>query len=142
MNRLLLTAIFMLGAIHAFAADAPPDPSKLTDSIKIFLGKKYTLHFQQAGGVLKKPEISEKDDPKQPGVSLDFKQEDGMVILDIKNNFSKTLRCRCLARLKGKTTYFETDLVPIPAGLSDYESWQDSIEEFVLFDFKLTDEKE
>ena len=42
---------------------------------------------------------------------------------------------------RGKTTYFETDIVTIMAGLSDYESWEDPIEELVLFDFKLTDEK-
>jgi hypothetical protein len=75
--------------------------------------------------------------PKQPGISLEFSAQGGMNILHIKNGFRQTLRLRCLMCRKGQRTYLETNVLPIPAGLGDFESWPDPIEELVLFDFKL-----
>jgi hypothetical protein len=45
-------------------------------------------------------------------------------------------------RLKVRKEYFETSLiVPVTVGIMGFETWQDPVEELVLFDFKLTDEK-
>ena len=139
-RRFLPIVAFMFFGFHAFAG-SPVDPAKIEDSIRIYPGKKFTVQFQADGNVLKKPVIMEHPDEKRPNVSLDFTKEDGNVMLEIKNGFPKALHCRCLTRLKGKTAYFETDIVTIMAGLSDFESWGDPIEELVLFDFKLTDNK-
>ena len=48
-QRLLVIISFMFCGIHAFAEAPPEDPSKLENSIKIFLGKKFTLQFQVDG---------------------------------------------------------------------------------------------
>lgn len=140
MPRLPFIALLAVLATHALA-EPPPDPAKIEDSIRITLGKKLTVQFQADGNTLKKPVITEHPDAKQPVLSLDFSQQDGNAMLDIKNGFPKALHCRCLARLKGKTAWFETNIVTIMAGLDDFESWGDPIEELVLFDFKLIDEK-
>jgi hypothetical protein len=139
-SRLLFIILVAFSATHSLA-EPPPDPAKIEDSVRIIIGKKLMIQFQADGNILKKPVVTEHPDTKEPVVSLDFSQQDGSVMLDIKNNFPKALHCQCLARLKGKTTYFETDIVTIMAGLDDFESWEDPIEELVLFDFKLTDEK-
>ena len=55
----------------------------------------------------------------------------------IQNGFPRTLRFRCLRRLKGQQTYSETSILAIPAKLGDFESWREPIEKLVLFDFKL-----
>jgi hypothetical protein len=74
-------------------------------------------------------------------VWLDFRQDQRGYVLFICHSFSKTLEARCLARLRGYDTYFETDILPIPVKLVSPEIWKETIEELVLFDFKLTDRK-
>ncbi|HWB58711.1 MAG TPA: hypothetical protein VG733_04430 [Chthoniobacteraceae bacterium] len=139
--RLVLPVLFLLAAFRAFAADAPPDPATLTDAVRISIGKKLAVKFTMDRNALKNPVIVEKLGDKEAGITLDFKKDSGILMLDIHSALGKTLRCRCLARLWGKKTWFETDVVPVMAGLDDMETWQDPIEEVVLFDFKLTDEK-
>ena len=97
-----------------------------------------TVQFQAKGGSLNAPKIVEHPDQKQPSVTLDFDKHDATLALHIKNDFPHTLRVRCLMRLKGRKTYSETSIVPIPAGRGDFEFWRDPIEELVLFDFRLS----
>ena len=127
----------LLCSFHTIAAP-PLDPSKIDDKVTITLGQTLTLQFQAQGDSLKTPKIVEQADQKQPSVTLDFDKHDDMLILHIKNGFSRTLRVRCLMHLKAQQAYAETSILPIPAGLGDFESWRDPIEELILFDFKLT----
>jgi hypothetical protein len=137
-GSLLCLALLVCGA-GAFA-QLPPDPASLKDSVKITLGKKVAVKFDVDGDLLKKPVIVEKLDTRDAGIKLDFSRKQGMIMLAISNGLKKSLHCRCLARLKGKSTYFETSIVTIGAGLDDFESWEDPIEELVLFDFKLVNQ--
>jgi len=121
----------LLFTLHAIAAE----PAKLEDKVTIKLGQKLTIQFQ--GDSLKAPKVVEQPDPKKPSVALDLSRNGENVILHVKNGFRRTLRVRCLMRLKGQQTYRETSIIPIPAGLGDFESWRDPIEQLVLFDFKL-----
>jgi hypothetical protein len=123
----------------AFSAIAAPsgDAATVNDKVTITPGKKFAVRFQIVGDTLKSPKIVKELDPKQPGIVLDFSRQGRMFMLHIRNGFSQTLRIRCLMRLKGRQTYSETSIVPIPAGLGDFEGWPDPIEELVLFDFKL-----
>jgi hypothetical protein len=131
-------ALFLLVAIVAVPALAEtPDPSKVDDKVAIKVGEKLTVQLQAQGESLKMPKIVEQPDPKRPTIILDFIKRDQMVVLHIKNGFSQTLRMRCLMRFTGRDGYVETSILPIPAGLGDYEGWQDPIEEVILFDFKL-----
>ena len=139
-QRVLTITAFLLCSLRAFAAP-PIDPSNLEDKVTITVGQKLAIQFQSDGDALKKPKMIEQPDAKSPSVALDFGKHDSILILSIKNSFSRALRCRCLMRLKGQKEYSETSILPIMAGLADYESWGDPIEEIVLFDFKLTDEK-
>lgn len=140
LQKTLITILSLLCSLSAFAAP-PVDPATLEDKVTLTVGKKLTVQFQPDGDALKKPTVVERSDPKQPRVILDFGMHEGTLILSIKNRFPRALRVRCLMRLKGQTAYSETSILPILAGLSDFESWRDPIEEIVLFDFKLTDEK-
>jgi hypothetical protein len=130
----------LLCSFHATAAP-PLDPSKIDDKVTITLGQKLTVQFQAQGDSLKTPKIVEQTDQKQPSVILDFDKHDETLILHIKNGFAQTLRVRCLMRLKWQKAFSETSILSIPAGLGDFESWRDPIEELVLFDFKLSSEK-
>ena len=64
-----------------------------------------------------------------------------MLLLTVENHYLKTLRYRVAMRLKGRKDYIETSIVPVMAGIFSGESWVDPIEDIILFEFKLTDEK-
>src|SRR6266436_834422 len=125
-NLQQITALIVaLLYISSTMAAPPPDAPTLNDKVAIAPEKTFAVQFQKAGDTLKSPKIVKELGPKQPGVSLDFSAQGGMYTLHIKNGFSQTLRVRCLMRLKGRRTYSETSIVPIPAGLGDFEAWRE-----------------
>jgi hypothetical protein len=136
-------AIILLIAIPTAldARDDTPDPATLKDKVTIAVGKKLVVEFEQKGDALTHPKVVEKPGDKPPTPSFDFRRMGDNLILSTKNPFTKDLKFRALARLKGRKDYFETSIVPVKTGLFGIELWQDPIEELILFDFKLTDAK-
>ncbi len=127
-------------AVLAFSAEDKPDPAKIKDKVKITIGKQLFVKFEQKDNALSDPKVVEKEGDLTP--TFDFSKMDQNVTLTTKNPFKKNLKFRALARLKGKKNYFETSIVPVLPGLFGIELWQDDIEELILFEFKLEDEKE
>jgi tetratricopeptide (TPR) repeat protein len=120
---------------------AVPTTADIKNKFAIKLGDKFSVAFEEDGGVLKNPKVSDAG-TEQLGIEVEYRREKENWILITKNRFNRALRARCLARLKDYDTYFETDILPVPARLLSLESWQEPIDELVLFDFKLTDEKQ
>jgi hypothetical protein len=142
MNFICSIACLLATATPCFAAvKEAPDPAKIKDKVTLAVGKDVAVQFQQEGNALSAPKIVEKPDGKTPAVTFTFKKEAELLMLNTKNPFTKTFSFRALIRLKGRKDYKETSIIAIPAGLFSFESWGDPIEEIVLFDFKLTDEK-
>jgi hypothetical protein len=142
----LLRLIAFLTLLCTAAAPAAPrdriDAKALKDKISLTLGTKGTIQFKQQGDALAEPKLVKDADEKQPGISVEFKKHPEFIALMLRNGLPKALRYRAAIRLKGREDYFETSLiVPVMAGLVSFETWQDPIEELVLFEFKLTDEK-
>jgi hypothetical protein len=140
MNRLRLTTAFIfVCAATAFAAPRDRiDPKALKDKVSLTLGTKGTIQFKRRGDSLTEPKLT-KEAQSKPGMGVEFKKEGQLLTLRVHNPFPKALRCRAAARLKGRREYLETGIFPVMAGLSSGRSWEDPIEEFILFDFKLTD---
>jgi tetratricopeptide (TPR) repeat protein len=114
-----------------------PDAEKVT----IKLGEKLTAHFEVDGEALTNPTTAKGDRPKENSFALDFRLHNGRRVLLLQHSFSKIVRVRCLARLKGQDAYFETDLLPIPPHTTNPEAWSEQIEELVLFDFHFDGKK-
>jgi tetratricopeptide (TPR) repeat protein len=108
-----------------------PDAGK----VAIKLGEKLTAHFELDGEQLINPTTAKGDHPQENSFALDFRLHNGRRLLLLRHSFSKIIRVRCLARLKGQDAYFETDLLPIPPHTTNPEAWSEQIEELVLFDF-------
>jgi len=109
--------------------------------VKISLGKKLFVRFDQKGDALSNPKAVKQEGADRPTPVFDFSEIDDNLMLVKKNPFPKDLKFRALARLKGRKDYFETSIVPVKSGLFSIELWRDPIEELVLVDFKLVDEK-
>ena len=134
---------FIVTAVLAQAAvpDKAIDPAALKDKVTISVGKKLVVQFKQAVDALTDPRVVAKPADDPPTVSFDFRNQNDMIILSTKNPFRKDLQFRALARHKDRKDFFETSIVPVKAGLFSFELWQEPIEELVLFEFKLVDDK-
>ena len=115
------------------AEKAVPLPE--TGKVAIKLGEKLTAHFEVDGEYLINPTTAKGDHLGENSFALDFRLHNGRRLLLLQHSFSKIIRVRCLARLKGQDAYFETDLLPIPPHTTNPEIWSEQIEELVLFDF-------
>jgi len=139
----LIAGLTTIIAATALAASGDRIEAKdLKNKVSLTLGTKGTVQFKQKGDELSEATIAKDPEGKLPGIGVEFKKEPEFFALMLQNRLPKALRYRAALRLKGRKEYVETSLiVPVMAGLFSGESWQDPIEELVLFDFKLTDEK-
>ena len=138
----LTTALILFCAAAAIAAPRDLiDPKDIKEKVSVTLATKGMIQFKQQGDILSEPKLVKNAAEDKPGISVELRQKDEILTLIVKNRFSKILRYRAAARLKGRKEYVETSIVPVMAGLFSFENWQDPIEELILFDFKLTDEK-
>jgi tetratricopeptide (TPR) repeat protein len=117
---------------------AIPDTSDLGDKIAIKIGERLSAQFQVRDDQLVDSKIATGLRKKPNSLLLDFQLEKENRTLWLNHTFRRSLQARCLARLKGYDTYFETDILPVPVQTRNPELWSDPIEELVLFDFKLT----
>lgn len=118
------------------------DPKGLKDSVAISLGSKGAISFKQLGDRLAEPKLTQTVPENTPGLEIyKFERNESLVLLTVVNHFPKTLRYRAAVRLKGRKGYKETSILPAYTGLMNCESWGDPVEEILLFDFKLTNEK-
>lgn len=141
--RLILAGLVFCSAVTAtFAAPRDRiDPGKIGDKVSLKMGDKGAILFQAQADVLAEPKFVKDGPGKGDGLGVEFSKLDKMIMLKVQNRFPKTLRYRAAIRGKGRADFVETSLLPVQAGLLSFESWGDSIEEIVLFEFKLTDEK-
>ena len=110
-------------------------PLPETGKVAIKLGEKLTAHFEIDGENLVNPGTTKGAHPGADSLTLDFHLQKSNRLLLLEHSFSKIIRVRCLARLKGQDAYFETDLLPIPPKTINRELWSEQLEELVLFDF-------
>jgi hypothetical protein len=140
--RFIIAAVLLGAAVASAAPRDRIDPKDLKDTVSLKVGSKGVIQFKQQGDAITEPKLVQNADPKEPGVTVEFKKNENQLMLALQNQLPKALRYRAAIRLKGRREFVETSLiVPVMAGLYSFESWQDPIEELVLFDFKLTDEK-
>jgi hypothetical protein len=143
MTRFLSLAVVFLAVVPTVCAatDDKLDPANIKDKVKIKVGEKLIVRFERKGDELTDPKAVKQATADPPTPVFDFNKLDESLALTTKNPFSKDLKFRALARFKDRKDYFETSIVPVKSGLFSAELWQDPIEELVLFDFKLVDEK-
>lgn len=120
---------------------AVPTVSKIKDRIAISFGKKTAVRFKMENGQHVHPEVVSAGKAEPQTLWLDYHEEKGKRVLLLRHSFRRTLRARCLARLHGYDTYFETDILPVPVRTINPELWSEPIDELVIFAFELTGEE-
>lgn len=87
-------------------------------------------------------DVSYQPDPKKADVWLSFEQPKQLgigMMLTIKNNLKQKLQVDALMTIPGKEGIYKTSIVPVEAGLSDFESWPHPIVQLVLRNFRLSE---
>lgn len=140
----LAIAFFISSLSPAFAAKGDVvDVTKLRDSIRISLGQKIVIGFDQQGDRLTNPRRVQGAQ-KRPAVTLKFyadKESKTLLMLLVESSYPRIVRYRAAARGKGRPAFYETIMLPINPNIPVLEGWSDPLEELIFFDFHLTNEK-
>src|SRR2546430_10492319 len=141
-TRLLFVALFVASApLFAEQEYQPIDVRSLRDKVFVRMHETVTFTFDQRGDHLINPRLV-KGAQKQPTLTLKLiRSPRGLSDLFITSTFPKTLRYRSAAHFAGRQGFLTTKTYPVYPKIMDAEGFPASIEEFVLFDFHLTDER-
>lgn len=111
------------------------------DKTHVYLvnGDNFGVNLRSAKGV---QEPVYQPDPAKADVAFAFSQKVGddgtaMMLLVIKNNTKSRLFMDALMTVPGKNGVATTSILPVGAGLSDFESWPHPIVQLVLRNLRL-----
>jgi hypothetical protein len=127
----------------SIAAAAPPpeyqpiDIRPLRDKISVRVRQTVLFTFDQRGDRLVNPRPA-RGAEKQPMIRLELMQDRGKSILFITSSFPRTLQYRGAALFRGRPTFVTTNSYPVYSGVVDAEGFPGDIQEFVLWDIRLT----
>lgn len=113
------------------------------NDVYLFSDENFGVNLTRKGD--KDIEVSYQADPKKADVWLIFAQPKDLgvgMMLTIKNNLNEKLQIDALMTVPGKQGIYKTSILPIEAGLSDFESWPHPIVQLVLRNFRLSESQE
>ncbi len=108
------------------------------DDVYLIAGDSFGINVTAAHGYASR--ISYQPGPAKADVEFSFSQQRGaggyVMMLVIQNKLKRKLYLDALMTVPGKKGIYKTDILPIPPGLTDYESWLHPIVQLVLRDFR------
>ena len=116
----------------------PVDVRPLRDKISVRMHQTVTFAFDQRGDCLVNPRVVHGKQ-KQPSVMLELTDEiRGMSTLLITSTFPTMLHYHGAAHFSGRPRFQTTVAYPVHPNAPDAEGFPGSIDEFVLWDLRLT----
>jgi hypothetical protein len=116
----------------------PVDVRPLHDKISVRMHQAVTFAFDERGGHLVSPRVVHGKQ-KQPTITLEVTDEiRGSSTLIITSTFPKMLQYRGAAHFSGKPAFQTTIPYPVHPNAPDAQGFPGSIDEFVLWDLRLT----
>jgi len=110
------------------------------NDVYLFSGENFGVDLVAgSGGAV---EVTYQPDIKKADVWFSFVQPKELgagMMLTIQNKLKQRLQVDALMTIPGKQEIFKTSIVPIEAGLSDFESWPHPIVQLVLKNFRLSE---
>jgi|GEM_PF-4210462 len=139
--RLALQFVPVLCCGLALAEYERIDITPIHDKIGIRLHQKFAIVFDQRGKRLINPRLINTA-TKQPVIMGEFLEHKGIKMLIIQSTFPKMVRYHAAARGVGRRDYHRVNrMFGLTPNVAVSEGFQDPIEEFLLYDFTLTNEK-
>ena len=140
-TRLALLLLSLI-CISARAEYEPIDITHVRDKIKIRFHQKFAIVFDQRGNRLVNPRLLTTS-TKQPYIVGEFVgTPKGNRALMLQSTFHKMVRYHAAARGEGRRDWHRVNrMYGLLPNVGSAEGFGDPIEEFVLYDFTLTNEK-
>ena len=140
--RLALLLLPLICCTSARAEYEPIDITHVRDKIKIRFHQKFAIVFDQRGNRLVNPRLLTTS-TKQPYIVGEFiGTSKGNRALMLQSTFPKMVRYHAAARGEGRRDWHRVNrMYGLLPNVGSAEGFGDPIEEFVLYDFTLTNEK-
>jgi hypothetical protein len=140
--RLATLLVAFILCAPARAEYEPIDITPIRNKISIRLHQKFAIAFDQRGNRLVNPRLLTTS-TKQPYIVGEFvKTPKGNRMLMLQSTFPKMVRYHAAARGQGRRDWHRVNrMYGLLPNVASAEGFQDPIEEFVLYDFTLTNEK-
>ena len=135
---LILAAELVASGHVGLTQDRTVDVRSLRDKISVRMHQTVTFAFDQRGDRLVNPRVVHGNQ-KQPTITLEVTDEiRGSSTLIITSTFPNMLQYRGAAHFSGKPTFQATVAYPVHSNAPDAAGFFGSIDEFVLWDLRLT----
>ncbi|WP_263373407.1 hypothetical protein [Granulicella aggregans] len=116
-------------------------PYVASGDVYLFAGEAFGVNVTTAGDRL--TGITYQSDPAKADVEFKFTQEKAprgfMMLLVTRNKLKKKLFFDAMMTVPGKTGIFNTSVLPIDPGLSNFESWPHPIVQLALRNFRFSE---
>jgi hypothetical protein len=141
-TRLATLLVTIILCASARAEYEPIDITHLRDTIHIRFHQKFAIFFDQRGNRLGNPRLLTTS-TKQPYIVGEFTDTPkGSRMLMLQSTFPKMVRYHAAARGEGRRDWHRVNrMYGLLPKVASAEGFGDPIEEFVLYDFTLTNEK-
>ena len=112
------------------------------NDVHLFAGESFGIKVVSTGDETSR--VTYQPDAAKADVELIFQQDKmkddkAMMRLIIHNKLKRTLFLDALMTVPGSKEIHKTTILPVPAGLSDYESWPHPIVQLVLRNFRFSE---
>jgi hypothetical protein len=139
--RLVPLSIAALSGVFAQSEYRPVDARSLPDKISVRMHQANRFTFDQLGDRLLNPRPV-PGRKKQPTVMLQLNNEMGGVNrLILSSTYPNVLRCRGAAHFRGRSGFVTTGAYTVNRKDPTAVNFQDPIEEFIIWDLRLTNER-
>jgi hypothetical protein len=141
-THLVLLLLPLICCTSVRAEYEPIDIAHVRDKIKIRFHQKFAVVFDRRGNRLVNPRLVTTS-TKQPYIVAEFfGTPKGNRVLLVQSTFPKMVRYHVAARSEGRRDWHRVNrMYGLLPNVGNYEGFGDPIEEFVLYDFTLTNEK-
>jgi hypothetical protein len=116
-------------------------PYVAQNDVYLFSGEQFGVNVSvQSDEIV---DVTYQPDVKKADVEFKFSQEqkisESAMMLVIQNKLKRKLYMDGLMTIPGKKGVYKTSILPIEAGLSDYESWPHPVVQLVLRNLRLSE---
>lgn len=116
-------------------------PFVANNSVNLFAGEKFGINLKVSADA---SEVTYQPDAKKADVWFVFTQEKKLaggvgMMLVVQNKLKSEIRMEGLMTVPRRDGVFKTGILPIGAGLSNFESWPHPIVELTLKNFRLSE---
>ncbi len=135
---LVLAATLVASGHVGLSQHQPVDASTLRDNVSVRMRQALTFTFEQRGDRLVSPHAVHGR-TNQPTVTVELTDEaPGMSTLLVTSTYPKTLQYRGAAHFRGKSGFVATTAYPVHPNAPDGQGFREPVDEFVLWDLRLT----